>query len=142
ATTQTCPHDEQYRLNISGTGIREMLRHGILPPKEVVRPESAQVAIQGIQPKGADNDGQTIQPVGKVIENMYPFYTRYSRLGGSPRPQTLDPQDLTLADLERATLDVREHAGQIYQDIHTEYAFLSDHDDAMIPNWITKTREA
>src|SRR5699024_2670401 len=35
-----------------------------------------------------------------------------------------------------------EHTGQIYQDIHTEYAFISDHDTAMIPNWITKTREA
>src|SRR5690606_20891588 len=41
ASTQTCSHDERYRLNISGTGIREMLRHGIMPPKEVVRPESA-----------------------------------------------------------------------------------------------------
>src|SRR5690625_7345283 len=40
ATQQTCPHDEKYRLNISGTGIREMLRHGIMPPKEIVRPES------------------------------------------------------------------------------------------------------
>src|SRR5699024_801249 len=66
ATTETCPHDEQYRLIISGTGIREMLRHGVLPPKEVVRPESAYVAIQGIQPKGADAEGQTIGTVGKV----------------------------------------------------------------------------
>lgn len=143
ATSQSCPHDEQYRLNISGTGIREMLRHGVLPPKEVVRPESAQVAIQGIQPKGLDaTNGETVLPVAKVIESMYPFYRHYSRLGGSPRPKPLDASQLTLADLERATLDVREHAGQIYQDIHTEYAFIADHDAAMVPNWITKTRQA
>src|SRR5690606_10887390 len=40
ATKKTCPHDVTYRINISGTGIREMLRHGLLPPKEIVRPES------------------------------------------------------------------------------------------------------
>src|SRR5699024_11005549 len=38
ASAQTCPHDENYRINISGTGIRELLRYGILPPKEIVRP--------------------------------------------------------------------------------------------------------
>ena len=52
ATIQSCPHDDRYRINISGTGIREMLRHGILPPKEIVRPESARIAMQGVQPKG------------------------------------------------------------------------------------------
>src|SRR5699024_7722855 len=41
ATFQSCPHDERYRINISGTGIRELLRHVILPPKEIVRLESA-----------------------------------------------------------------------------------------------------
>ena len=51
ASSQSCPHDERYRINISGTGIREMLRHGIMPPKEIVRPESARIALQGIQPK-------------------------------------------------------------------------------------------
>src|SRR5699024_10954246 len=34
ASAQTCPHDENYRSNVSGTGIRELLRYGILPPKE------------------------------------------------------------------------------------------------------------
>ena len=51
ATEQTCPHDEQYRINISGTGIRELLRYGVLPPKEIVRPESARIAMQGYSTK-------------------------------------------------------------------------------------------
>src|SRR5699024_1936394 len=53
ATTsqQACPNDESVRINISGTGIRELLRHRILPPKEIVRPESSRIAIQGVQPK-------------------------------------------------------------------------------------------
>ena len=42
-----------FELHISGTGIREMLRHGIMPPKEIVRPESARIAIQGVSAEGA-----------------------------------------------------------------------------------------
>src|SRR5699024_2262056 len=74
ATTETCPHDETYRLNISGTGIREMLRHGIIPPKEIVRPESAMAAIQGVQPKGVDRHGASTEPVSKVITSLFPYY--------------------------------------------------------------------
>src|SRR5690606_33823582 len=50
ATTQSCRNDVSVRINISGTSIREMLRHGFLPPKDIVRPESARIAMQGIQP--------------------------------------------------------------------------------------------
>ena len=57
ATTQTSNNDDvRYRLNISGTGIRELLRYGIMPPKEVVRPESALAGLQGVQPKGVDEN--------------------------------------------------------------------------------------
>src|SRR5690606_42029987 len=82
ATTQTCPRDTKYRLNISGTGIRDMLRHGILPPKEVVRPASARIAIQGVQPKGINNDGHGTLPVSKDVQSMFPYYTEHTRLGG------------------------------------------------------------
>src|SRR5699024_9436543 len=58
ATSKTVANDDpRYRLNISGTGIREILRYGYIPPKEIVRPESALAAIQGIQPKGLGDDG-------------------------------------------------------------------------------------
>src|SRR5699024_7970522 len=46
ASAQTCPHDENYRINIYGTGIREILRYGILLHKEMYHHESARIAIQ------------------------------------------------------------------------------------------------
>lgn len=142
ATTQSCPHDERYRLNISGTGIREMLRHGILPPKEVVRPESARIAIQGIQPKGVDEDGEGTLPVSKTIQSMFPFYNEYARLGGSKRAQPLRAEELTIRDLEAASLDVRANASQIYQDVFAEYSALADHNRNMQPVWVMAAREA
>src|SRR5699024_12808859 len=75
-TEHACPHDERYLINISGTGIRDMLRHGILPPKEIVRPESARIAIQGLQPKGVDANNESVGPVGNTIKSIFPFYVQ------------------------------------------------------------------
>lgn len=141
-TTQTCPHDERWRLNISGTGIREMLRHGVLPPKEVVRPESALVAMQGVQPKGLDNQGEATLPVGKVVQSMFPFYSTHARLGGAPRPRPLQADELGLRDLDAASLDARSNASRIYGDVYTEYAALSDHNDQVKETWVNDARTA
>src|SRR5690625_1316489 len=141
ATSQTCPHDERYRLNISGTGIREMLRHGIMPPKEVVRPESALAAIQGVQPKGVDENKDAILSVGSVVKSMFPYYLKYNRLGGTERTTPLDPQDLTIRDLELASDDARSSANKIYDDIYQEYWSLLDHNDTLRPVWKDKARE-
>ena len=135
ATPHTCPHDERFRLNISGTGIREMLRYGFVPPKEVIRPESALAAMQGVQPKGVDAEGKGVLPVGKVIKSMYPYYTHYTRLGGSKRPVPLEIDDLTLLDLEQATFDARYHATDIYKDVYAEYTALLDHNRTLQPAW-------
>ncbi|MBI6631009.1 hypothetical protein JAO82_14130, partial [Pontibaca sp. S1109L] len=140
ATEQTCPHDQRYRLNISGTGIREMLRHGILPAKEVVRPEAARIAIQGVQPKGVDAEGQGTLPVGKVVQSMFPYYSEHTRLGGPRRAQVLDKDDLTVRDLEAASLDVRANAGRIYGDIYSEYSSLADHNQNLQATWIVEAR--
>src|SRR5690625_885844 len=140
ATSQTCPHDERYRINISGTGIREMLRHGILPPKEVVRPDSALAGIQGVQPKGVDENKEAILSVGSVVKSMFPFYLKYNRLGGTERATPLDPADLTIRDLEIASYDVRNSATKIYDDIYQEYWSLLDHNDTMRPAWKDKAR--
>src|SRR5690625_712030 len=142
ATTQTCPHDTKYRLNISGTGIREMLRHGILPPKEVVRPESARIAIQGVQPKGINDDGNATLPVGKVVQSMFPYYLEHSRLGGSKRAKPLTIDDMTVRDLEAASLDARANATNIYNDIYREYSALADHNSGRQPAWVTDARLA
>ena len=142
ATTQTCSHDERYRLNISGTGIREMLRHGIIPPKEVVRPESALAGIQRVQPKGEDENAEGTLPVAKVIQSMYPFYVNYTRLGGTKRPQPLDPSTLNVRDLEAATLDARNHATDIYADVYSEYNALLDHNRNLQPTWQEDARQA
>lgn len=135
ATPHTCPHDERFRLNISGTGIREMLRYGFVPPKEVIRPESALAGMQGVQPKGVDEEGKAVLPVGSVIKSMYPYYTHYTRLGGSKRPVPLKLEDLTLLDLEQATFDARYHATDIYKDVYGEYTALLDHNRTLQPAW-------
>src|SRR5690625_905108 len=110
ATTQTCPHDKQYRINMSGTGVRDLLRYGVLPPKEIVRPESARIAMQGIQPKGVDENNQAISPVGKTIKSIFPYYLESDRLGGQKRDQPLEVEKLTIDDLEAAIMDVRSNA--------------------------------
>lgn len=142
ATTETCPHDERYRLNISGTGIREMLRHGLVPPKEVVRPESALAAMQGIQPKGLGDDGEGTLPVAKVIQSLFPFYTRFTRLGGAPRQQPLDADALTVRDLELACHEARTHTGDVYDGVYREYTALLDHNRSLQPSWVDDARDA
>lgn len=142
ATTETCPHDERYRLNISGTGIREMLRHGLVPPKEVVRPESALAAMQGIQPKGLGDDGEGTLPVAKVIQSLFPFYTRFTRLGGAPRQQPLDAEALTVRDLELACHEARTHTGDVYDGVYREYTALLDHNRSLQPAWVDEARDA
>ena len=142
ATEQSCPHDSQYRINISGTGIREMLRHGIMPPKEIVRPESARIAIQGVQPKGLDEFENAITPVGKTIKSMFPFYLERTRLGGRKRKTPLTVEELTNDDLEMANLDVRANANRIYQDVFNEYSSVGDTNRGMQPEWVMDARES
>src|SRR5690625_4221919 len=144
ATSQTVadPDDVRFRLNISGTGIRELLRYGYLPPKEIVRPESALAAIQGIQPKGIGDDGHaTINPVGKVIKSMFPFYLEYTRLGGEKLETPRKVEDLTIQDLETVLRDVRANASLIYQDVYDEYSSHLDRSRALQPVWREDVRE-
>lgn len=142
ATTskQGCPHDASVKINISGTGIREMLRHGILPPKEIVRPESSRIALQGVQPKGRDENGNTVLPVGKVIKSMFPFYLTHTRLGGPKRKKPLNPEELTNADLEAVILDVRTNGDLIYKQTYEEYSANTDINRASQPTWVDQAR--
>ena len=142
ATGQSCPHDERFRINISGTGIREMLRHGIMPPKEIVRPESARIAMQGIQPKGLDGDGNAISPVGKTIKSMFPFYLDRTRLGGRKRPTPLTVEELTNFDLEEVNLDVRANADRIYREVYDEYTNVGDGNRNLQSEWVADARKS
>ena len=47
---KACPHGEEYRLKFSGTKIRELIRKGELPPKELMRPEIAKTIIRNPHP--------------------------------------------------------------------------------------------
>lgn len=142
ATDQTCPHDERYRINISGTGIRELLRYGVLPPKEIVRPESARIAMQGIQPKGVDENNQAVRPVGKTIKSIFPYYLDRSRLGGPERRKALEVEELTLDDLEAAILDVRSNADRVYKEIFEEFSHVSDTLRSTQAGWVADARES
>lgn len=142
ATQQSCPHDERFRINISGTGIREMLRQGIMPPKEIVRPESARIAMQGVQPKGLDENNNSVLPVGKTIKSMFPFYLESTRLGGGKRDQPLTPEELTNRDLEAAVMDVRSNAHRIYKEVSEEYSSAGDINRNLHPEWITDAQES
>ncbi|VAX18039.1 Sulfate adenylyltransferase [hydrothermal vent metagenome] len=44
-TEKTCPHGEQFALDISGTQVRSMLKNGKRPPIEYMRPEIADTLI-------------------------------------------------------------------------------------------------
>lgn len=142
ATGQSCPHDEQFRINISGTGIREMLRHGIMPPKEIVRPESARIAMQGVQPKGLDEHDIAIAPIGKTIKTMFPFYLERTRIGGQKRMRPLTVEELTNFDLEAVNLDVRSNADRIYREIFEEFSSIGDTNRNLQPEWKSDARDA
>lgn len=142
ATEQTCPHEDRYRINISGTGIRELLRYGVLPPKEIVRPESARIAMQGVQPKGVDENGVAIKPVGKTIKSIFPYYLHSKGIAGEKRERPLKVEELTIDDLERAIKDVRENADRVYREIFEEFSYATDSLRTVQPKWITEARES
>ncbi len=142
ATEQTCPHEERFHINISGTGIRELLRYGVLPPKEIVRPESARIAMQGVQPKGVDENGMAINPVGKTIKSIFPYYLTHKGIGGAKRDEPLEVKQLTIEDLERAVVDARENADRIYREIFEEFSYVTDHLRSVQPEWRAEARES
>lgn len=142
ATERTSNNDDvRYRLNIAGTGVRELLRYGIMPPKEIVRPESALGGVQAVQPTGVDENHEAVtQPVGKIIKSMFPYYLDYTGLGGSPRAVPLKVEDLTLDDLEAAVRDVRENAGLICEDVYNEYTNVLDRNRSLQKGWRDEAR--
>ena len=45
-----CPHSEEYRVRISGTKLREMIKRGEKPPEYMMRPEVAEVILKHPNP--------------------------------------------------------------------------------------------
>ena len=142
ASSQTCPHDDNYRINISGTGVRELLRHGFIPPKEIVRPESARIAMQGVQPKGRDENNEATLPIGKTISSIFPYYKDHYQIGGIKRAEPLQFEQLTIEDLEDAIRDVRENADKIYRDIYAEFTYATDINRQVQAAWKLEAHEA
>src|SRR5699024_7195744 len=127
--------DVTYRINIARTGIRELRRYAILPPKEIVRPESASIAIQGVQPQGTDEKGEAMRPVGKTIRSVFPFYMNASRLGGEPGSgEQVEPEAWSLCDVRSVMLDVRGNADKIYSDISESLTFNADTNRTLQPD--------
>ncbi len=125
-TERTCPHGSEYHITMSASAIQEIFRYGYVPPKEVMRPEVAQVAMQGIQPKGVDKNGHAMKPPGDTIRGLFPFYLTHHRLGGYQRDVPLDPAKLTAEDLHKALLDVRRNSSRVYEEVHDGIAHYFD----------------
>ena len=49
ASSKTCPHDNEQRVTLSGTKVRELLAAGEEPPHEFSRPEVARVLIESMR---------------------------------------------------------------------------------------------
>ena len=43
---KTCPHGKEYRIDFSGSIMRDMLKNGEMPPKEMIRPEVARTIMK------------------------------------------------------------------------------------------------
>lgn len=140
-TLKTCAHDDSTRIYISGSGIRELLRHGFIPPEEIARPESGRIGIQGVQPKGLNEEGESVKSAGKLIQTMFPYYLTHIGIGGRKREKPLDPQDLTKDDIEIIMLDIQNNAGLIYKQTAQEYARAADINRARQPAWVDKAHE-
>lgn len=54
ATTKTSPSTPEERISLSGTQVRQMLREGKKPPEEFTRPEVAEILIQGLKERKAE----------------------------------------------------------------------------------------
>jgi|GEM_PF-257903 sulfate adenylyltransferase len=134
ATEKTCPHGKEYHITMSASIIQDIFRYGYLPPKEVMRPEVSQIAIQGIQPKGLDETGHALESPGAAIKGMFPFYITHYRLGGYKRDRPLDVNSLTVADIRRALLDVRINASKIYEEIYETIAYYFDISRDLVAN--------
>ncbi len=53
ATRKTAPGDASTRITLSGTQVRELLRHGELPPPELSRPEVARILLSAARDQAA-----------------------------------------------------------------------------------------
>ena len=90
ATVQTCPHDNRYRIDISGTGIREMLRHGIMPPKEIVPSRVGTHRHARRSAEGRRRARHADFAGGKTIKACSRSIWKYTRLGGPKRERAAD----------------------------------------------------
>jgi sulfate adenylyltransferase len=141
-TEKTCAHDTRYRLQISGTGIREVLRRGYFPPKEICRPEVSHIAIQGVVPRSGSREGGGLYPVGQTVRSLFPFYEVAQRLGGGLRPGgPVAPEAMGERDLQAALLDVRQHADDVYGEVFDEMATASEPNRSLASRWRTEARE-
>jgi sulfate adenylyltransferase len=71
---------------------------------------------------------------------MFPFYLVAKRLGGQLREKPLSWENLTLDDVERALMDVRENSDRILRDIAEDIEYNMDVRRDLTRTWVEDAR--
>lgn len=88
-----------------------------MPPREIVRPESVRIAIQGVQSNGLNEIYEAMVPVEKTLSKVFPYYIERIGIVGVKRYKKIVIEDVTNSDLLLTNINTRDRASSVYQGV-------------------------